>query len=182
MLACCYRYHVSKCIFLYLCTRVEKIHLDTTYLNVSFCIFPPRSERYIKIHLDWFRYTCIQFAVSTHMKSNGYMKRHFSIFSEINVVVWVVVWSLTSAQLKTVLSWTQNHLSFFSRTAWLCFQNKCGSITMVRKNPAAYIYKTPDFTWFHMISHDSIHSSNFCTKKENSKNIDFSKSQKDLKN
>ena len=68
------------------------------------------------------------------------------MFPEINVVVWVVVWSLTSAQFETVLSWAQNYLSRFSRTEYV-FKTKCGSITMVRKNPAAYIYKTSDFTW-----------------------------------
>ena len=179
MLACCYRYHVSKCIFLYLCTRVEKIHLDTTYLNVSFCIFPPRSERYIKIHLDWFRYTCIQFAVSTQMKSNGCMKRH-------------VFWSKCGC-LSCGLVIDFSAIQFFGHGhKIIChfFLVPPDYVFKTNADPLPWSARTQQHTYIrHLISHDSskvrafgthisqsIHSSNFCTKKENCKNIDFSKS------
>ena len=119
-----FRYHVSKCIFLYLCTPVWKLH--------------------IKIHLDILRYTCIQFAVSTQMKSDGHMKRHV-FWNKCGCLSCGLVTDFSAIQNCFVMD-TKSSVSFFS--CRLCFQNKCGSITMVRMNTAAYIYKAPDFTWF----------------------------------
>ena len=75
-----FRYVVSKRIFSTRGRRQKKIHLETWYLNVSFCIFPPRSERHTKDTFRYMRYLMIHSDAQTPKDSQN-RNKHWPNFS-----------------------------------------------------------------------------------------------------
>ena len=156
---CIWMYHkVSTCIWMYLfcifpngVERYKKIHLDTTSLDVFFLSSPPGRKDTFRYHVskciflypctpvwriqkDTFRLDTLEYSLPFQRKWNRMaIWKDFSENLSCGLVIDFSA-SLNCFVMDTKLS------AIFSRTEYV-FKPKCRSITIVRKNPATYIYR-----------------------------------------